>query len=138
MELGSRPQPERGALGILGKLEMLGECGMFVALVAEILDQAVMQRHQEIVRARSAVVLLGIQPARRDVGVPGKDYFAGRHGGFRPRRTLGRRDRRQRRGAARQDAAPAQRDTLRRRRKRITARDASQFVHERTLPARPS
>ena len=60
-----------------------------------------MQRHQEIVGARGAIVLLRIEPARRDVGVPGKDHFAGRRGGLRACRTGGRRDPRH------ADAAPA-------------------------------
>jgi hypothetical protein len=78
MEPGSCPQPELCALGILGKLKLFGECRIVVAHVAEVLDQAVVQRVQEIVRACGAVVLLRIKPARCDVGVPRKDQLAGR------------------------------------------------------------
>ena len=81
---------------------------MIVALVAEVLDQAVVQRHQEIVRARRAVVLLRIEPARRDVGVPGKDHLSRRLDvGHCARRDRSRTELRERGGAAGQDAAPA-------------------------------
>ena len=76
MELDARPQPERRALGVLGELEAFGERRMVVELVAEVLDQAVVQRHQEIVGTGGAVVLLRIEPARRDVGVPGQHQLA--------------------------------------------------------------
>ena len=83
MELRARAQPERGALRVLGELEAFGERRMIVELVAEILDQAVVHRHQEVVGAGGAVVLLRIEPARRDVGVPGQRQLALRHHGCR-------------------------------------------------------
>ena len=42
-------QPEGRALGVFGELEMLGERQMIVFLVAEVLDQPVVDREQEIV-----------------------------------------------------------------------------------------
>ena len=76
VELGARPQPEGRALGVLGKLEVFGQRRMVVARLAEVLDQRVVQRHEEIVRARRAVMLLRVEPARGDVGVPGQRHLA--------------------------------------------------------------
>jgi hypothetical protein len=94
MELGARTQPERGTLGVLGELEPFGESRMVVERVAVVLDQAIVQRHQEVVGGGGAVVLLRIEPARRDVGVPGERQLALRHHGAalvatrsRPRRS---------------------------------------------------
>ena len=69
-----------------------------------------MQRHQEIVRARRAVVLLRIEPARCDVGVPGQRQLALRHDGRGARCAAWGRNLRQRRGAACQHAASVQCD----------------------------
>ena len=49
MEFGARAEPERRALRVLGEVETFGECRMVVQLVAEVLDQPVVQRHEEIV-----------------------------------------------------------------------------------------
>jgi hypothetical protein len=48
--------------------------------LAEVFDQRIVQRHYEIVGARRTVVLLGVEPARCDVGVPGQHQFAARNG----------------------------------------------------------
>ena len=70
MELGFRTEPEGGALGVFGELVALCEGEVIKALVAEVFDQPVMQRHQEIIGARGAIMLLRIEPPRRNVGVP--------------------------------------------------------------------
>ena len=61
VEFDALAQPERCALRVLGELEAFGERRMVVELVAEVLDQAVVQRHQEVVGARRAVVLLRVE-----------------------------------------------------------------------------
>ena len=70
VEFDPRPQSKGRALGVFGKLEPVGECRMVVADLAEVFDQGVMQRHQEIIAARRAVMLLRIEPARGDIAVP--------------------------------------------------------------------
>ena len=57
MEVGA--QPECRALGVLGKLEMLGERQVVVELLLVVLDQRVVQHIDEIVRRRAAVMLSG-------------------------------------------------------------------------------
>ena len=47
--------------------------------IAEVFDQRVVQRKNEIVGARRAVVLLRVEPARGDVGVPGQHHLAARN-----------------------------------------------------------
>src|SRR5437763_8635791 len=53
---------------------------MVVSRFAQVLDQSIMEREKEIVRAGGAVMLLRIEPARRDVGVPRQYYFTARCG----------------------------------------------------------
>src|SRR5439155_14183982 len=60
------------ALAVFGEVERLGKREMFVFLVAEILDQRILVREQEIVRGRRPVMLLRVEPARGDVAVPGE------------------------------------------------------------------
>ena len=107
VEFGARAQPERRALRVLGEVETFGERRMIVQLVAEVLDQPVMQRHQEIVGRRRAVVMLRIEPARCDVGVPGQRQPALRRDVRRARCAPRGHDPGQRRGAAREHAASA-------------------------------
>src|SRR5436190_15647466 len=53
---------------------------MVVSRFAQVLDQSIMERKKEIVRAGGAVMLLRVEPARRDVGVPRQNYFTARCG----------------------------------------------------------
>ncbi len=76
MELDARPQPESGALGVLGELVFVGEREVVVSHLAEIFDQCIVQREGEIVRTRRAVVLLRVDPASGDVGVPGQGHLS--------------------------------------------------------------
>jgi hypothetical protein len=41
MKLDARPQLERGALGVLGKIEAVGQCRVVVMDIAEVFDQRV-------------------------------------------------------------------------------------------------
>src|SRR5262249_45637171 len=78
-------QPQCRTPGVLGKLEALGQCSMIIKLIPEVLDQTIVQRHQEIVGAGCTVVLLRIEPARRDVGMPSKrelSFRCGMRGGY--------------------------------------------------------
>ena len=141
VELRTRAQKECRALGVLGELVAIGECWVVVEVVAEILDQAVMQRHQEIVRAGSAVVLLRIQPACRNIGVPGQNHLSRRLNlSDRMRRDHGRTQLRQCGGPAGQYAPSVDGGSVpwRRRRQSNPTPDAALFQHERALPARPS
>ena len=83
---------------------------MVVERVAVVLHQPVVQRHQEVVGTGGAVVLLRIEPACGDVGVPCEGQLALRHD---RRRTGARRARGQRRRTAGQDAAPVQSEPVR-------------------------
>src|SRR5205814_6648760 len=76
VELDPLAQRERGALGIRRDRELLGEREMIVELRALVLDEGVVQRREEVVRRRGTVVLLGIQPAGRETGVPREDDLA--------------------------------------------------------------
>src|SRR6516165_7435542 len=75
VKFGASAKLEGTALGVLGKIETLGQCRMVVSLLAKVFDQAVVQCHQEIVRGRRAVVLLRIEPAGGDIGVPSQHYL---------------------------------------------------------------
>ena len=70
------PQRERGALRIRGDREVLGQSGMVVERGALILDEGVVDRGEEVVWRGGAVVLLGVQPAGCEPGVPGEDDLA--------------------------------------------------------------
>jgi hypothetical protein len=63
-------QPKGGAFCVFSEFEALRQRRMVVVSFTKVLDQRVLQRHQEIVRAGRAVMLLRVEPARRDVGVP--------------------------------------------------------------------
>ena len=88
VKLEAGAEPEQSALGVLGELEMLGERRMIEFPIVEILYQRVMQRIEEIVRGRGPVMLLRVEPAWRDVGVPAEHHLAirndrlGRRAGF--------------------------------------------------------
>ena len=56
--------------------EVLGQSGMVVELGALILDERVVHRGEEVVWSGGAVVLLGIQPAGCDAGMPREDDLA--------------------------------------------------------------
>src|SRR5215472_16790712 len=84
MEMDVVPQPEAGALGVLGKLEMVGKCKMIVELLLVVLDQRVLHDIQEIVAGCAAIVLQRIEPARGNIGVPRESHAAA--GGEVPRR----------------------------------------------------
>src|SRR6516164_5369896 len=75
VEFGALAKLEGAALGVLGEIETLGECRMVVFLLAKFFYQAVMQCHQEIVRGRGAVMLLRLEPAGGDIGVPSQHYL---------------------------------------------------------------
>jgi len=100
VEFDARPQPKGRALSVFGRLVAFGERRMVVADLAEVFDQGVMQRHQKIVPACRAVVLLRIKPARSDIGVPGQNHLAfgvdrrGRDAAHKRRRQDGSRQRR--------------------------------------------
>src|SRR6266436_1622892 len=55
---------------------------MVVELLAKVLDQGIVHHIEEIVRRRPTVMLLRVEPAGRDVGVPGEHHAAA--GGFFP------------------------------------------------------
>jgi len=74
MELDALPQPEHGAARIFGKLELIGQREMVVELRLVVLDQRVVHDVEEIVRRRGPLVLQRVEPARRDVSVPGKGH----------------------------------------------------------------
>jgi hypothetical protein len=76
VELEPGAQPERRALGVLGEFEVLGQRQVVVFFIAQVLDQPVVDREQEIVRAGSAVMLLRIKPSRGNVGVPRQRHLA--------------------------------------------------------------
>jgi len=76
MEFDPLPQRERGALRIRGDREMLGQSRMVVELSALILDEGIVDRGEEVVWSGGAVVLLGVQPAGCDAGMPGEDDLA--------------------------------------------------------------
>jgi hypothetical protein len=67
-------EPERSALGVLGKLETLGKCQVIVELLAIVFDQRILHDIQEVIAGRAAVVLHRVEPARRDVGVPSENH----------------------------------------------------------------
>ena len=103
------PQVKRRALRVLGEIEFVGERQMIPFLLAEVLDQPVMQGIEEVVGGRGAVVLLRVEPARRDVGVPGEHHLArGRGVHRRPGAAHERRRKRRRRKRRAQDATPRQ------------------------------
>src|SRR5215471_6301437 len=72
VELRPLTQPERRTLRVLGELVAFGQRGMVVELIAEVLDQAIVECCQEVVGTGGSVVLQRIEPAYRDVGVPGQ------------------------------------------------------------------
>src|SRR5262249_39679558 len=76
LELDTLPQGERGALRICGNREVLRQSGMVVELGALSLEEGVVDRGKEIVRSRRAVVLLGVQPAGCEAGMPREDDLA--------------------------------------------------------------
>jgi hypothetical protein len=76
VELDPRPQLESRALGVFGEIAALGECRVIVSDLAEVFDQGVLEGHDEIVQARRAIVLLRVELARGDVGVPGEHHAA--------------------------------------------------------------
>jgi len=69
-------QLEGGALGVFGKLVAPGQRQMVVELLAEILDQRIVQYVQKIIRGRTAVMLLRVEPPGSDVGVPREHQLA--------------------------------------------------------------
>jgi hypothetical protein len=69
-------EPERSALGVLGKLETLGKRQVIVELLAIVFDQRILHDIQEVIAGRAAVVLHRVEPARRDVGVPAENHAA--------------------------------------------------------------
>ena len=83
MKLEPRAEPEYGALRVFGELEMLGERQVIELFVIKVLDQRVLHDVEEIVGRGAADMLLRVEPARRDVGVPGEGHAAG---SGRPRR----------------------------------------------------
>ena len=101
VKLDPPTQLEGGALGVFGKLKMLSKRQVIVQLLAKVLDQRILQHVEEIVSRGTAIVLLRVEPARRNVGVPGQHHFAacgpvpGRPGATHERR--GQRGRRHRR-----------------------------------------
>ena len=76
VELDPLAQGEGGALGVRGHREVLGQGQMVVELGALVLDEGVVEGREEVVGRGGAVVLLGIQPARREAGVPRQDELA--------------------------------------------------------------
>jgi len=76
VEFEPRPQTESGALGVLGKIEPFGQRRVVVTDLAEVFDQRILQCHDEIVWAGGAVVLLRVEPAYRNIGVPGEHHLA--------------------------------------------------------------
>jgi hypothetical protein len=76
LKLDPLPQRERRALRVRGYREVLGQRGMVVELGALILDEGVVDRGEEVVWSSRAVVLLGVQPARGEAGVPREDDLA--------------------------------------------------------------
>ena len=76
MELEPGPQPKGGAFGVLGHRKALGQRRMVVTHLAEVFDQRVVQRHDEIVRTGGTVVLLRVEPARGNIGVPRQYHLA--------------------------------------------------------------
>jgi len=55
---------------------------MVVELIAKVLDQGIVHHIEEIVRRRPTIMLLRVEPTRRDIGVPGEHHAAA--GGFFP------------------------------------------------------
>src|SRR4051794_22155734 len=49
---------------------------MTVFLLTEVLDQSIVQGEQEIIWASSSVMLLRVEPARRDIGVPRQHHLS--------------------------------------------------------------
>ena len=80
MELGPLAQCERGALRVRGDREPLGQGGMIEELSALILDERVVDGREEVVGCGGAVVLLGVEPARGEAGVPREGQLALRRG----------------------------------------------------------
>src|SRR5215831_2924516 len=76
---------------------------MVVTHLAEVFDQSVMQRHDEIVRAGGTVVLLRVEPARGDIGVPRQYQFAF---GYHCRRRTSAARKRRREDSGRQGGRP--------------------------------
>ena len=79
MKLDPAAQPKGGTFRVFGNIEPLCQRGMVVMIFTKVLDQRILQRHQEIVRARRTVMLLWVKPAGCDVGVPGEHDFAFRN-----------------------------------------------------------
>jgi hypothetical protein len=78
MELDPGAESEDRTLGVFGKLVALGERRVLVEFLAKVLDQGVVQHVEEIVRRGPAVVLLRVEPAGRDIGVPRQHHAAAR------------------------------------------------------------
>ena len=76
VELDALAQGERGALGVGGDRGVLGQRRVVVERRALILDERVVDRGEEVVRGGGSVVLLRIEPARRESGVPREDQLA--------------------------------------------------------------
>ena len=82
VELHPLAEGEGRALRVRGHREALGQGQMVVQHGALVLDEGIVQGGEEVVRGGGAVVLLGIEPAGGQAGVPGQDDLAlGRAGG---------------------------------------------------------
>ena len=114
MKLDSGPQLESGALGVLGKIKALGQGRVVVPHLTEVFDQRVLQGENEIIGAGGAVMLLRVEPARGDVGVPGEHHLAARGHTAGRAGAADERHRQRRRGQRRipQDRAPRYRRIL--------------------------
>jgi hypothetical protein len=81
LALQPEAQTECRALRVFGELEALGQRQMVVELLAKVLDQGIVHHIEEIVRRRSTVMPLRVEPTRRDVGVP-REHQAAAGGSF--------------------------------------------------------
>jgi hypothetical protein len=111
VELDALAQVEGRALGVLGELVTLGQRQMIVFLLTGIFDQGIVQSIEEVVGRRRAVVLLRVEPARSDVGVPGEHHFTLRDdcGSCAAAAQKRRRESRRRQRCCLQHRAPCQR-----------------------------
>src|ERR1700757_909150 len=109
MKFCASAQPACRALRVLGELEAFCERRMIVELFAGVLDEAVVQRHEEIVGSRCAIVMLRIEPAGCDIGVPSQHQLTlWRDARCSRRAAAWRRNLCQRYSATCQHVAPAQ------------------------------
>ena len=76
VEFEARAQPESRAPSVFGKLIALGECRVVVEFLTKVLDQGVVHGIEKIIRRGPAVVLLRVEPAGRDIGMPRQHHAA--------------------------------------------------------------